>query len=364
MAPITQAHINLTAMQANLATVKQLAPHSQIMAVIKANAYGHGLIPIAQTLTTADGFAVVELEEALALRASGITQRILLLGGTVLDENAVVQCANQSIDVLTHSLSMLAIICQTKVNKPLAIWLKLDTGMHRLGLHYDEWDQALKQAKQCPHIGTITLMTHLSHADDLTRSTTQHAITQFMQANDKQALPMSMANSAAIIHYRNSHADWIRPGLMLYGVNPCSPGSRTLNRGLSLQPAMTLTAPILAIRTIQAGEGVGYNHRWISRKKTKIATVGIGYSHGYPHTASNGTPVLIHGQRAPLVGAVSMDMITIDISQCSAVQVGDTVTLWGEKLPVEEIAQHAQTISYALLTAIADKVPRIYEPVA
>ncbi len=356
----SQVIIQLGAIAHNLACIKALAPKSAIMAIVKANAYGHGLVPATQALTQADGFAVTHLEEALTLRQAGIKQRLLLLGATLLDTNTIVQCSQHSIDIVIHELSLLQTLCRITLSQPITIWLKQDSGMHRLGLNQEDFCCALQQIQHCSAIKAVIAMTHLSSADESDTTHTLKQIDTFYQTVNQQPLPLSIANSAAILHYPDRQADWIRPGLMLYGAHPIPNNDLLVNDRPTLQAAMTLTAPVLALHRIKAGEGVGYNQRWVSRKDTQIATLGIGYGDGYPRSAQDGTPVLIHGQIVPLVGAVSMDMITVDIGERQDIKRGDTATLWGEGLAVETIAQHANTISHALLCGISPRVNRHY----
>ena len=355
----TTVQINLSAIRNNFAAIKVRAPNAKIIAVIKDNAYGHGLIPVAQVLTVADGFAVAHLAEALALREAGIEQRIVLLGGTLLDSAAIAHCAQHHIDLTIHDLTTLDTVCRcVNTQSRINLWLKVDTGMHRLGLTGSQIDHAIQRIKNCDAIGEYHLMTHFSSADEPDHQPTQQQMQQLLAANVRYHCALSMANSAAILRHPNSHCEWVRPGLLLYGANPLWPEQPSYLS--SFQPAMTVTAPVIALRDIDAGEAVGYNRTWIAKQPTRLATVGIGYSDGYPHTAQNGTPVLVNGQRAPLVGRVSMDMITIDISACDAVKLGDPVTLWGNDLPVEEVASCADTISYDLLVRVAPRLRRIY----
>lgn len=352
------ATIDLAALRHNLQQAKRLAPNSRIMAVIKADAYGHGIVAAAKALASADGLAVARLEEALTLRKQGINQRLLLLG-SFLDSNSLALCADNNIDVAVHNSAGVDTLLASRSHKQLAVWLKHDSGMHRLGMNALELRSAHQRLSSCSHIGDMGLMTHFSAADDLDPHTTQQQTQSFLQATEGLTGFSCLANSAAIIQHPQTHLDWVRPGIMLYGANPLPPTITKLNN-LELQPVMTLRAKIIAIRPIATGESAGYNERWTATRPTQLATIAIGYADGYPRHARNGTPVLINGQRAVLAGRVSMDLITVDISDCHEVNIGDEAILWGQGLPAEEIASYADTISYQLFTSVSKRVPRIY----
>ncbi|MEE8059753.1 MAG: alanine racemase [Pseudomonadales bacterium] len=354
----TKAIINLAAIRHNLSIVKQLAPHSKVMAVIKADAYGHGLIEIAQTLADAEGLAVARLEEALLLRGENIEQRILLLGGFI-DMASLQQCAEHSIDIVIHSWNSVETLLTATLEKPVNVWLKHNSGMHRLGLSIEEFRQADPLLGSCANVAEKIFMTHFSASDETDSTSTDQQLAAFQQATEGLEAPLSLANSAAIIKHQHTHADWVRPGIMLFGANPIGANSQP-QFPVDLLPAMTLSAHVMAIRTIEKGASVGYNGCWIADRESKIATVGIGYGDGYPRHASNGTPVLVNGQRATLAGTVSMDLITIDITDCQSVNISDEVILWGEGLKAETIATYADTISYELFTSISKRVPRLY----
>lgn len=354
MTRFPRASIALPAIRHNLALARTCAPGSKIMAIIKADAYGHGLVAVARALADADGLAVARIDEARILREAGISQRILLLGSNLSDQEFEF-CANRRIDVTLHTLAMVEQLTRIKLSTPVNAWLKIDTGMHRLGIYPSQFQQAMERCRTSKNISEVVLMTHFSSSDSSDPECCQQQQNLFLDTIGSSHSIRSMANSAAIIQHPETHYDWVRPGLMLYGANPLQ-----MECHLPLQAAMTLTAKVIAIREIDAGEAVGYNAKWRANRRTRIATIGIGYGDGYPRHASNGTPVLIRGQRAKLVGRVSMDMITADISHCENIEVGDEATLWGKDLPVEEIAQCAETISYALLSAVTARVNRSY----
>jgi alanine racemase len=350
----TRALIDLSAIRHNLGVVRSLCPHSRIMAMVKADAYGHGLLPVAQALANADGLAVARLEEALQLRRAGIAQRVLLLG-SLLDEDDLRLCSQQQIDVTAHDLATVDRIAAVTVDAPLRVWLKLDSGMHRLGLAPAEFRVADQRLRSRPGVVELVHMMHFSSADDLDSTATPAQLDNFAQSHGDSAAGTSLANSAALIARPPCRTDWVRPGIMLYGENPLA-----ATHPLPLRPAMSLRARIVALRTIGIGESVGYSCTWTSTRPSRIATVGIGYGDGYSRHARSGTPVWVDGRQAPLVGRVSMDSLAVDITDCGSVAVGDEVILWGPELSASIVAQYAGTISYELFTALSTRVPREY----
>lgn len=349
------ATIDLTALRANLGMVRDLCPHSRIMAAVKADAYGHGATAVARALTAADGFAVARLQEALQLRRSGISQRILLLG-TVLDAAGLALCSEQQIDVTAHDKHSLSAILECASRAPLRVWLKLDCGMHRLGLAPVDFLAADRELSGHPGILELVHMTHFSHGHEPQSLVMQRQLACFAACHDQnRAVAVSMANSAVLMARSAGPGDWVRPGIMLYGDNPL--GARST---LPLRAVMTLRASVIALRDIASGESVGYDGCWTSQRPSRIATLAIGYADGYPRHARNGTPVRIAGQAAALVGRVSMDSIGVDVTDCGSVAVGDEATLWGQDLPIGRVAECAQTISYQLLTAVGQRVTRVY----
>jgi len=324
--------------------------------MIKADAYGHGLVAVARALDEADAFAVARLQEALTLRSAAVTKRIVLMG-TLLDATGLRICSQQHVDVTAHDETSVSLIASRAQHTPLRVWLKLDSGMHRLGLSPDDFVAAARLITKLPGITEVVHMTHFSCAAQSSTIVTDRQIAVF-QACHRAGSPAlaSLANSAAIIARPETHADWVRPGIMLYGHNPM--GGRY---PLPLREAMTLYARIIALREIAAGEAVGYDARWRSERPSRIATVGIGYGDGYPRHARGGTPVCVNGGLAPLVGQVSMDSLAIDITDCRDAKVGDEVTLWGPELPAATIADYAGTIPYELFTSLQPRVSREYE---
>lgn len=346
------AEIDLSALQHNLNTIKNMAPNSQVLAVLKANAYGHGLERIAKALPQADALGVARIDEALALRAGGVVKPIVLLEGFFSEDDLAVIAVN-NLQTVVHNQEQLNAICDADLDRPLKVWLKVDTGMHRLGINPTDFDSFYQQLKQSKNVqDAIVLMSHLACADDITSKFNQQQIALFNEISVGLFEQKSMANSAGVCAWPAAHFDWLRPGLLLYGVSPM----QTIDDDLAIKPVMTLKASLIAVRAIKQGEPVGYGGNWQSKLDTIIGVIAIGYGDGYPRHAENGTPVLLNGRKVPLVGRVSMDMITVDLGSKSLDKIGDVATLWGKGLSVEEVAQHATTIPYELLCNITRRV--------
>lgn len=346
------ARIDLTALQHNLRQVRQLAPESKVLAVLKANAYGHGMLKVAEQLQQADAFGVARLDEALALRAGGVVKPIVLLEG-FFDADELPQIVASNLQVVVHQHEQVDAIVAAELDAPIRVWLKMDTGMHRLGLmpeHYQTAYQRLSQSPNC--LPAFRLMSHFACADDQHSPDTAAQLQCFEHFSQGLIGEVSLANSAGVLAWPNSHRQWVRPGIMLYGVSPML---QQQAMPIELKPVMTLCSRVIAVRSIAAGETVGYGSAWQTPQATRLAVVAIGYGDGYPRNVPNGTPVLVHGKRYPIVGRVSMDMLTIDIGT-AAVQSGDEVVLWGQGLPVEEIAAKVGTIPYELLCNITPRV--------
>lgn len=353
MNPMAWADISLSALKNNLAIARQAAPNAKIMAVIKANAYGHGAIEAAGALSGSDAFAVARVDEGIHLRHHGISKAIIVLSGcnTLAD---LTLCHQHQLQAVIHSRQALEIVLQNP-SIPLNIWLKIDTGMHRLGLDATAFLQGLNAVNASKHLQLIGVMSHLANAEllDCPANAKQQAL--FDELNPGHSA-RSLANSAALLFQPSTHYEWVRPGIMLYGSNPSEQENTLTNQ---LKPVMTLKSRVIHIKTIPAGECVGYNGTWQAGKESQIATIGIGYADGYPRHAKNGTPVLINGKPYPLAGRVSMDLITVDVS-AGDINIGDEVTLWGEGLPANDIAKQASTISYDLFTGIKNRVKNNY----
>jgi len=353
MTPASYASINLSAVKHNLAKVRQFAPNSKVMAVIKANAYGHGLVRISEALGEAEALAVARTDEAIRLRKAGRMGRIVLLEGFVCEQE-LIELQEYDLDVVVHSAAQIDILQKYQGAKKITVWLKLDTGMNRLGFKAVEYASAYNSLLACTQVNQpVSLMTHLARADEKDSPETLAQVKLFKKTVKNYPGEKSIANSAGLIACPESLTDWVRPGIMLYGV---SPFEKSEGRELGLKPVMTLHSRLIAVKKINAGESVGYAGTWKASKETLLGVVAIGYGDGYPRYAKNGTPVLVNGVRVPLVGRVSMDMITVDLSDQNKAKAGDPVTLWGEGLAVEEIASYADTIPYTLLCGITQRV--------
>lgn len=339
------ASISQSALAHNLSVVKQLSSGAKIVSMIKADAYGHHLDCIHPLINNSDMLAVSELTEAEKLRA--ITKHPILLLSGIYSEAELQHAIDLNCHIVVHHASQISIINNTK--QAVNIWLKIDTGMHRLGLSSEEYQECLSLFDDHSLIKIACVMSHFACADEIDHPMNKTQLDRF-EALTAKANTRSMANSAAILSQAEAVFDFVRPGIMLYGASPFN----TPND--QLKPVMRLSAPILSIKTLQAGESVGYSATWTADKNTTLAVIGIGYGDGYPRHAKNGTPVLINGILCPLVGRVSMDLICVDISTTKA-NVGDKVTLWGDdQLPVEVVANNSDTISYELLTGLSARV--------
>ncbi|MGA2187755.1 MAG: alanine racemase [Steroidobacteraceae bacterium] len=354
MTPMVSATIDTTALRHNLQVVRQCAPRSRVMAVIKANAYGHGLLVVARALESADAFAVARVDEGLRLRQAGIDTRTVLLEG-VFDGGQLQAAAAAGFELVVHTAEQVELLRQAPPGAGFTVWLKLDTGMNRLGFKGRAFDAAHAALGAMPAVRSpVNLFTHLSSADDPELPTTPQQLARFNAATAAMSGERSIANSAGMLSYAQAQADWVRPGLLLYGA---SPFFGSIGADYGLKPAMTLHSQVIALKDLEIGERVGYGGDWTAQRPTRLAVAAVGYGDGYPRSLASGSPVLVNGERAPLAGRVSMDMIGIDVSDLnSAPQLGDPVTLWGEGLPVEEIAVWADTIPYELLCGISQRV--------
>lgn len=345
------ATIDLGALRHNLGVARQHAPRSRTFAVIKANGYGHGLLRAARGLRDAEGFALLELEAAVQLREAGHRQRIVLLEGMFEARDVPVMAAHR-IATVVHSGEQIKILRELAPGAALDVMLKINTGMNRLGFNPAETPAALAALKSNPGVAQVTLMTHFATADEARGVAWQMA--EFERAARGLELPRSLANSAAIIRYPETHCDWVRPGIMLYG---CSPFPENTAVELGLRPAMTLASELIAVRQLRRGDPVGYGGIYTAERDMRIGVVACGYADGYPRHAPNGTPVAIDGRLTGTVGRVSMDMLCVDLSGMPEAVVGSRAVLWGEGNPVEHVASAAGTVGYELLCAVAPRVP-------
>lgn len=347
------ASIDLTALRHNLGVVRQHAPHSRVLAVVKANAYGHGIARVARTLAQAgvDGFALLELDAAIGLRAAGMRQRIVLLEG-FFEAAELTLLTRHGIDSVIHNPDQVAMLQHAPAGAKINLMLKLNSGMNRLGFTAADWRGALAALRASAAADELTLMTHFANSDDARGVAWQ--MEAFARMTQGVALPRSLANSAAIIRYPQTHADWVRPGIMLYGATPFADVGAAQ---LGLRPVMTLTSQIIGVQHLKAGDTVGYGGLFKAERDMRIGVVACGYADGYPRHAPSGTPVRVGDALTVTVGRVSMDMLCADISALPQARVGTRVVLWGEGNPVDEVATAAGTVGYELLCALAPRVP-------
>ncbi|GAB6070298.1 alanine racemase [Thiomicrorhabdus hydrogeniphila] len=351
-----KAYIYLQSLKHNLQRVQKIAPNSKILAVIKADGYGHGVERVAHQLSGADGFGVASIDEALVLRQKGFLHRILLLEGLFSQSELSVALQNR-LDIVVHSDYQLDWLLQQTISIQLNVWIKVDTGMHRLGFDPHQVASVIAKLEKSDNEFCIHIISHFAMADETSPQAeefTSLQLQRFETCSKHYGYAKSFASSAAIIRYPQSHYNWVRPGITLYGAGDIA-GDKTLKKAV-----MQLESEVISIKTVQVGESVGYGSTWTASRKSTIAVVAIGYGDGYPRHAKTGTPVLINGQKLPLVGRVSMDMITVDITDSqSNVTIGTRAILWGQELSVDVIADYSGTISYELLCGITQRVPRI-----
>jgi alanine racemase len=351
----TYSTVNLPALLSNYTKIANLAPTSKTIAVIKANAYGHGAVEVAKYLSPhVPAFAVAFIDEAIQLRDAGITLPILIIEGALSYQDLSI-ALEQNFWLMVHSTEQVNWLKQYPTPYVGKLWLKVDTGMNRLGIKPSDVDDILTQLSP-GQLENLVLCTHFSSADELGNPKTQLQIQQFEQVNEKHGYKKSLANSAGILSWPKSHGDYNRLGLALYGATPIPINDLPVK----LTPVMTLQSTIMALRKLNIDESVGYGETWQAKRPSLIATVAIGYADGYPRNAKNGTPVCINGQIATLAGRVSMDMITVDVTDIVDVNVGDSVELWGENLTIETVAEHLDSNNYELLTRISNRVPKFY----
>ena len=346
-----QAIVHLAAFVNNLLVARQAAPASKIFAVIKANGYGHGLLRAARALEESDGFAVLSIEEAVRLREAGFAQPILLLEG-VFAEAELAVVAEHQLSLVVHTQEQIEWLKRAWSPVRIDVFLKLNTGMNRLGFAPDALPQALAALKACPVLGRITLMTHFASADEAAGVREQFA--RFTAVTQALALPACLANSAALLRNPETHGAWVRPGIMLYGA---SPFAEQRAADLGLEPAMSLVSKVIAVQQVRRGARIGYGGTYTADSDMRVGIVACGYADGYPRHAGSGTPILVEGLRTRTLGRVSMDMLCTDLTPIPHAGIGSPVTLWGEGLPVEDVARAAGTISYELLCARAERVP-------
>tara|TARA_B100000035_G_scaffold57827_1_gene46046 strand:- start:21474 stop:22541 length:1068 start_codon:yes stop_codon:yes gene_type:complete len=344
-----KATFNTKSFASNLERVRSIAPKSKIMAVLKANAYGHGLIEAARALSSAEGFAVLSLSEAIQLREYGFDQHLLLLEG-FFSAYEIKVCSQMNIGAVIHNTQQIDFINQIKPKNPINIHLKINTGMNRLGFLPSKIKSLIQSLENSPYIGNIILMTHFANADISIGIKDQ--LTLFNTVIDDR-YDRSVANSAAIIRYPETHMEWVRPGIMLYGA---SPFEDRLSKDIGLQPVMSLHSKIIAVQNLNKGQSVGYGSTFVATKKTRVGIVACGYADGYPRHAPSGTPILVDGKISRTLGRVSMDMLFVDLTDISSADIHSEVELWGANISVDEVAKEAKTVGYELLCAISSSI--------
>ncbi|PVD45669.1 alanine racemase [Serratia liquefaciens] len=351
------AIIDRRALRHNLQQVRRQAPQSRLIAVVKANAYGHGLLETAHTLQDADCYGVARIGEALKLRSGGIVKPILMLEGFFSAEDLPVLVAN-NIETAVHSIEQLEALEQATLARPVPVWMKLDTGMHRLGVRPEHAEAFYQRLSACRNVvQPVNIMSHFSRADEPSSDATLKQMQCFEQFARGKPGQRSIAASGGTLLWPDAHNDWVRPGIILYGVSPMEDANGSQ---FDLQPAMKLKSNLIAVREHKAGESVGYGGTWVSEGDTRLGVVAMGYGDGYPRSAPSGTPVWLNGREVPIVGRVSMDMMSVDLGPNATDKVGDEVVLWGQELPVERIADCTGISAYELITKLTQRVAMEY----
>ncbi|HEY1325912.1 MAG TPA: alanine racemase [Casimicrobiaceae bacterium] len=351
------AQINLSAMKANLARVREKAPGAQVLAVVKANAYGHGLMRVLPALEDADGLALVELDAALALRDLHYSRRILLMEG-FFEARDLTEIAQRRLAVVVHDAEQVRMLESAALPRPLEVFVKANTGMNRLGFAPGEVAGACERLAAAPSVAALRLMTHLARADE--EDGIAEALRTFEAACRGLPYPRSIANSAGVMRYDEVGGDIVRPGIMLYGASPFAYDTAEM---LGLRPVMTLRSRLIGVQELRPNDSVGYGGTYTASRPHRIGVVACGYADGYPRHAPNGTPVVVCGRMTRLAGRVSMDLITVDLTDVPEARTGSPVVLWGEGLPVDDVAVAAGTVGYELLCALAPRVPVVMSDV-
>ena len=351
------AIIDLAAIRHNYRVAKTHAPKARAIAIIKANGYGHGAVEVGKTLSPiADGFGVACIEEALELRESGITNPMLLLEG-IFDPEELPLVDKYRFSIAVATQRQLQWILESRLQQPIDVFLKIDSGMHRLGIEPEAAAEAFAKLRACPKVKNVVLMTHFASADEPELPTTNRQFERFQKAIEGIDAPSTLSNSAGTLVHSSTHQQFVRPGIMLYGATPLGHTHRT---DQLLKPAMSLRSAIFSIRDLGAGEAIGYAGRFVTDRPTRVGVVAMGYADGYPRHAVDGTPVSIDGHRSRIIGKVSMDMLTVDLTDLPHIKEGAPVELWGNDVKANEVADHCDTISYTLFTGVTRRVPLRY----
>ena len=353
----TFARIDLDALRHNYRLAKHLARGGRAVAVVKANAYGHGATAVARALAPeADAFGVACIEEALELRAAGIANPILLLEG-MFEPAELALIVEHKLWTVVHSPQQLEWVLGATLKAPITVWLKMDSGMHRVGIAPPAYRVAHQALAASPNVGDIVLMTHFARADELACPATRRQREVFDRATAGLVGARCVGNSAGVLAWPSAEPEWVRPGMMLYGATPLD---RSTPEGVVLEPVMTLGSALISVRHLPAGEPVGYGACFVTPHPMRIGVVAIGYGDGYPRAAGTDTPVAVNGKLTRVVGRVSMDMLTVDLTALDDARVGDPVELWGPTVPLNDVAVASATIAYELVARMPLRVPRRY----
>ncbi len=358
MARPTRAEVDLGAIRHNYRYAKTQAPGARALAVVKADAYGHGAVAVAHALSAeTDAFAVACTEEALELREAGITKPIVLLEG-VFEPKELAQVDSAALTPVVHNREQVGWLCAARPRRPVQVWLKMDTGMHRLGLDPADFAAAYAALASCTHISEVVLMTHLACADEPGHPATHEQLDRF--AAHTRGLPgaRSIANSAAVLGCADAHGDWLRPGIMLYGATPLGEQHPSSS---ALRPTMRFASQLISVRALGPGEAIGYGRRFVCDAPTRVGVVAAGYADGYPRHARDGTPVAVNSKPSRVIGRVSMDMLTVDLTAQPDARPGDPVQLWGDLVSANAVAAASDTIAYQLFTGLSRRVPLRYQ---
>jgi len=345
------AQVNLAALRANLAKAREHAADAQVLAVVKANAYGHGVNRILSALAEADGLALLELDAAIALRERHYARRILLLEG-FFSASELPEIASRRLAVVVHHVEQIKMLEAATLSRPIEVFVKVNTGMNRLGFRPAEAHAMVDRLSRAPSVAVLRLLTHLARADE------EDGLREQLEAFEEACLglpyPRSIANSAGVVRYRDVGGEYVRPGIMLYGSSPFPYDTAEM---LGLAPVMTLKSALIAVQDLKPNESVGYGGIYTAARAHRIGVVACGYADGYPRHAPNGTPVLVCGKKVRTAGRVSMDLMTVDLTDAPEATVGSPVVLWGEGLPVDDVAVAASTVGYQLLSSVTQRVP-------
>ena len=353
MARPIHAHLSLPALRANVARVKKLAPNAEVLAVVKADAYGHGLMRVLPGLESAEGVALVELDAAIRLRGAQYSKRILLLEG-FFTRDELPEISHHRLAVVVHNEGQVLMLERARPENPIEVFIKVNTGMNRLGIPVTDVVKTIERLNNCSSVAVLRLMTHFARADE--DLGIEKPLAAFNAACRGMPYPRTLCNSAGVARYGEIGGEIVRPGIMLYGASPFASEPAA---SIGVRPVMTLRSEIIAVQPLEPGAQVGYGGSYTATRAGRIGVVACGYADGYPRHAPYGTPVLVQGKKVRLAGRVSMDMLTVDLTELPEAGIGSPVTLWGDGLPVDEVAHSAGTVGYELLCAITTRVPFI-----